>query len=451
MAPFVLTLLLASTAASPGWETHHDPITGIELLKPTGWTVEALGNDAIEVRPPPPLQGRTLLIPVAAPQVTPQALVEELARRSGSRIVQQQPVENGHAARVQVVEGPPGEIGRAALIEVVKSGDRAVAAILSAPEGELPSARPALSAIAQSARFSRPEPAQAAPEPTRPLLFEPFRESKERAFTGELPGEWAKDTAVEIIKGVSPYVRASIIGRAPDNLYAFVHYKLASFQVPIPGVTPQHPGFRYYEPGAQVLEKYLFPSVAERDPKSFGEWKLDRKGSLLPLFSHPSGVRFDGQEVEYSYRYKGELMRGRAFVVTYHLPMQPSPVWFLYGLYGWEAPHGREANARQAGLRLLQSFQFEDRFSAQADMFWNLARDAALKALTAEAPGRQISQTPRRPETGEAGPFAKAALELVTVRGADEQIVPVKVGIEAMFAAEGGDAPRLDFKPLEKL
>lgn len=447
MTPWLLGLMLA-TSVSPGWETHDDPALGVALLKPVGWSVEALANGAIEVSAPPPLQGRTLLVPMAAPNVSPQALVVALAELSGSRIVAQLPLQDGHAARVQAVD--ENAVGRAALIEVVKSGDRALAAIVSAPESELDVARPALAAIAEHARFSRPE-LVAPPEPLRPLLFEPFRESKERAFSGELPGDWEKDTAVEIVKGSAPYVRASIIGRAPDNLYAFVHYKLASFQVPIPELTPQHPGYRHYEPGALVLERFLFPSVAARDPQAIGEWRIERKGRLESLFSHPSGVRFDGQEVVYGYRYRGEAMRGRAYVVTYHLPQQPSPIWFLYGLYGWESPVGREANARAAGLRLLQSFQFEDRYAAQADMFWKLAHEAALKALTAEPPARQTVETPRRPDAELSNPFDRAARSLSSAMAADGQEAQVTVGIEAMVSARGEQMPRIDFKAIETL
>ncbi|HCF56750.1 MAG TPA: hypothetical protein DFS52_01975, partial [Myxococcales bacterium] len=62
----------------------------------------------------------------------------------------------------------------------------------------------------------------------RPLLFEPFREPKEQAFTGELPSGWSKDLSVAIVPGEAPYVRASAIGRSPDHLFSFVHYKLAS-------------------------------------------------------------------------------------------------------------------------------------------------------------------------------------------------------------------------------
>ncbi|MFN7133120.1 MAG: hypothetical protein ACK4N5_13660, partial [Myxococcales bacterium] len=290
-----------------------------------------------------------------------------------------------------------------------------------------------------------------AAEATRPLLFEPFREPKERAFTAELPGDWERETDVVIVKGSSPYVRATTIGRSPENQHAFVHYKLASFQVPVPDLTPKHPAFRFYESGAQVLERYLFPAVAQRDPQAFGEWAIERRGALQPLFSHPSGVRFDGQEVEYGYRYRGERMRGRAFVVTYLLPQAPSPVWFLYGLYGWEAPLGREANARAAGLRLLETFSFEDRYAPQADMFWTLARDAALRTLRAEPAPREIAQTPRRLTEAENDAFARAALTLVTARGEDGQVRPVKVGIEPLFALDAPSVPRLDMKALEAL
>ncbi|MFN7133209.1 MAG: hypothetical protein ACK4N5_14110, partial [Myxococcales bacterium] len=135
MKLLALTMLLA-TSATPGWETYSDPALGVELLRPVGWTVEALPNDALEVRPPAPLQGRVLLVPVAAPGVSPRAVVEELARRAGAELQQTRELPNAFGAKAQLGTASPGDVGRVALIVAAQSGHRVLAAIVSAPPGE---------------------------------------------------------------------------------------------------------------------------------------------------------------------------------------------------------------------------------------------------------------------------------------------------------------------------
>lgn len=444
-----LPLMLALAAAS-SWETLADPALGIELLRPSGWSVETLPDGALSVRAPPPLGGSVTVIPVNAQGVTARQLVLDLAVRLSSSAVKEQAVSFGHAALAKFADGTPAAPWMALIVAAQKEG-RAVVTVLAAPEGEFAAARPALTAIAQSVRLSTPRPpvVEVNTVAQKPLFFEPFREPKGQAFSGELPGDWEKELTSAIVPGPSPYVKATAIGRSGDNLFAFAHYKMASFQVPLAGVTPAHPGFRYYEAGAYVLERYLFPGVVKKAPQQFGEWKLQRRGGVQVLFYHPSNVRFDGEEVSYSYRFKGELMSGRAYVVTYHLPSEPSPVWYLYGLYGYEAPEGREATAKQAALHLLRTFTFEGRYAPQADMFWKLAKEAALKALAAEPTRATAVATPRKAPGTAMSKVEQAAEKWTEVKDpAAGTASPLKVGVAE--AASGG-APTAVFKELEGL
>ena len=445
----VLAAQLTPAASAPGWDTFSDPGLGIELTRPTGWAVEALPNDTVVVRATPPLGGMVTLIPVQA-AVPPRALLLDFAARLNAAILKEQATSNGYAALIRYSDGNPAG-GRTALLQVAATPTRAILLALSAPDAEFAPARPALTSIAASLKLT-PQPPPAAPSDVatvaqKPLLFEPFREPKDQAFSGELPGDWQKELEVAIVPGPAPYVRASAVGKSGDNLFAFVHYKLASFQVPVPNLTPAHPGFRYYEAGAWALERYLFPSVVKRSPEEFGDWKIRRKGGVQVLFYHPSNVRFDGEEVEYSYRYKGELLNGRVYVVTYHLPSDPSPVWFIYGLFGYEAPEGREANARQAALQLLKSFTFEGRYAPQADMFWKLASQAGLRALTADAPKLKGDATVRR------GPLTRleqAAAALAELKDAAGMPAPVKISLSDFLTGPGA-APALTLRETEAL
>jgi hypothetical protein len=378
----VLALLAAaSLGAAPAWETLSEPALGVEVLKPTAWTAEALAQDGLLVKAPAPLQGSVAFFPVSAPGGEPRGLVTALSGRLGATVTKESPLPDGYAAQVQYADAATPGVPRTAVIAAVLSSGRGVLVVLSAPSSEWDAARPALGAIAASFRQRSPLPAASAvPAEVANQRFEPFRELKEEAFVGELPGDWKKDLSVAIVEGTQPYVRASVVGRSPDNLYAFVHYKIASFQAPEREAKPTAKE-RPYLPGVEVLEKYLFPAVARRGGDTFAEWKITRRGGAKPLFTHPSGVRFDGEEVEYTYRYKGEQYAGQAFVTTYLLPGPVTTTWFLYGLHGFEAPVGREAAARSASVRLLRSFRFEGRYAPQGDLFWTLARDAALRFL----------------------------------------------------------------------
>ncbi|MGI5862449.1 MAG: hypothetical protein ACOX6T_10395 [Myxococcales bacterium] len=443
-----LAIALLAALNLNGWEPVADQALGAKVLRPTGWTVEALANDAIVVRAPPPLGGSTTLIPVSGKALDGKRLVDSVVRGLGGTQARDLKMSTGHAALVQYSDPGSPDVWRTALVVAAVEGERGLVAVLAGPSGEFEAARPALAAIVQHFEVSAPRPALSTAVNTvaqRPLVFEPFREPKEQAFTGELPGAWDKDLSVAIVPGEAPYVRASAIGRSPDHLFCFVHYKLASFQEPVEGLTPDAAGFRKYEPGALALERYLFPAVVKKAPADFGAWKITRRGGLKSLFSHESGVRFDGEEVEYEYRFKGELIKGRAYVTTYLLPSKPSPVWFLYGLHGWEAPEGREPEAKQAALRLLGSFKFEGRYAPQADTLWTLARDAALAALSAEEkkaePAAEASPIPRK--------RADAALDAVERVASGFAVEEATVGIAGVAA--GGRAPLPAFGELEKL
>ena len=175
-----------------------------------------------------------------------------------------------------------------------------------------------------------------------------------------------------------------------------------------------------------------------RAAKDFAEWKITRKGGVQPLFSHPSGVRFDGEQVEYTYRFRGEAFVGRAFVTTYLLPGTPASTWFLYGLSGYEGPAGREETARAVAQRLLASFTFEGRYAPQADLFWTLSRDAALKALAPGAAPQGPAATgtvARRTGSAPTNALEAAALSFTDVR--DEAGKPVAVQVGTIAALQG--------------
>ena len=134
--------------------------------------------------------------------------------------------------------------------------------------------------------------------------------------------------------------------------------------------------------------------------------------------------------MEYAYRFHGEPIVGHAFVTTYQLPGKQAGGWFLYGLFGYEASAGREAPARAAALRLLSSFNFEGRYAPQADLFFTLARDAALKALTGEKSADQASAISRRAVATPSNALEAAALGLVEVRDpSSPQPIPVQCGV----------------------
>jgi hypothetical protein len=428
--------LAAQAAAAPGWETLSDPLLGAEVMRPAGWTVEALANDALVIRAPPPLQGSVLILPVSAPGASAKAVVATLVAQLGGTVRKDAPGKGVHAALVQFIDPVSPGVPRTALVAAALPEGRGLAAVLCAPSSEWDAARPALAAIAASAKLSAPRGSPASVAALALQRYEPFRESKEQAFSGELPAGWKKDLSVSIVTGQNPYVRAAAIGRSADNLYAFLHYKLASFQLPVAELGSAGAGFRPYQPGGEVLERFLFPAVAQRAPQDFSEWKITRRGGVQALFDHGTGVRFDGEEVEYRYRFKGEAFAGQAYVVTYFLPGTPTATWFLYGLFGFEAPFGREEPARAAALRLLRSFSFEGRYAAQSDLFWTLARDGALKALSVEpVAGGTVA---RRPGREPANAIEGAALSLVEIKEpASAKPIPVATGISNVAGASG--------------
>jgi hypothetical protein len=435
MHALVATLLALSLSAG-GWETLSDPALGVEVLRPAGWPVEALANDALAVKAPAPLQGVVVLLPVSAPGAGARALVAGFAARLGGVIQKEAPLEGGHAALVQFVDaGAPG-VPRTALVAAIAKEGRGVIAVLSSPAAEWEAARPALVAIAQGLRLRPPQaPAATAQAEASTQRYELFHELKEQAFSGELPADWKKELAVTIMPGASPYVRASAVGRSTDSLYAYLHYKLASFQEPLEELASSGAGSRPYQPGGEVLEKYLFPAVASRSPQDFAGWRITRRGGLQSLFSHPSGVRFDGEAVEYTYRFRGEVIVGHAYVTTYELPGKPAGSWFLYGLYGYEAPATREAPARAAAQRLISSFTFEGRYAPQADLIWALSRDSALKALSPEKIAGPESIIPHRATA--TGALEAVALGMTDV--ADPSVakpIPLQAGVAAALGSE---------------
>lgn len=439
MLPAVAMLAAAALAADGGWSVLADPQAGVQVLRPGTWSVEALGNDAVVVKAPPPLQGSVMVVPVAAPGATSRQLVAGFVARLGGTLLKEM-AATGYAALVQYQDAASPGVARTALLAANLNGDgRGLLGIASAPSVEWAQARPALTAILGSFKLEAPIPV--AGQPAANLRFEPFRELKEQAFNGELPDDWKKETSIAIVAGSSPYVRASAVARSTDKLYSFLHYKLASFQVPMEELASSGPGLRDYEPGAEVLEKYLFPAVARRAGSEFAEWKITKKGGVQPLFAHPSGVRFDGEYVEYAYRYKGEAFVGRAYATTYLLPGQPASTWFLYALYGFEGPAGREETARTVTARLLSSFTFEGRYAPQADLFWTLSRDAALRALSAgpaaQAPlanGTVVKRTSPAPTSA----LEAVALALGEVKDDAGKSVAVQVGAAGALQASPG-------------
>ncbi|MGC4117496.1 MAG: hypothetical protein QM765_23650 [Myxococcales bacterium] len=432
-AAAVAMLAAVALGAEGGWAVLADPQAGVQVLRPTSWTVEALGNDAVVIRAAPPLQGTVMVVPVSAPGVTARQLVAAFVARLGGTVSKEMAAA-GYSALVQYQDAASPGVGRTALLAASLSAEgRGLLGVASAPSSEWDQARPALTAILGSFKLEAPVPAAGA-LPAAALRFEPFREAKEQAFSGELPEDWKKETSIAIVSGASPYVRATALARSSDKLYAFLHYKLASFQVPMEDLASTGPGIQEYRPGAEVLEKYLFPAVAKRAAKDFAEWKITKKGGPQLLFTHPSGVRFEGESVEYTYRYKGEAFAGRAFVTTYLLPGQPSSTWFLYALYGFEGPAGREETARTVATRLLSSFTFEGRYAPQADLFWTLSRDAALRSLApsvAAAAPVATGTVARRANLAPTSALEAAALALTEARDEAGKSVVVQTGAAA--------------------
>ncbi|HEY3444771.1 MAG TPA: hypothetical protein VGK67_00345 [Myxococcales bacterium] len=430
----VAMLAAAALGADNGWAVLADPQAGVQVLRPSSWSVEALGNDAVVIKAVPPLQGSVMVVPVSAPGASSRLLVASFVGRLGGTVAKEM-AASGYSALVQYQDaGSPG-VPQTALVAANLNGEgRGLLGIASAPATEWVQARPALTAILGSFKLEAPIPSTAQ-TPAANLRFEPFRELKEQAFGGELPDDWKKETSIAIVPGANPYVRASAVARSADKLYAFLHYKLASFQVPMEEIASTGAGFRDYQPGAEVLEKYLFPAVAKRAGADFAEWKITKKGGVQPLFSHPSGVRFDGEQVEYTYRYKGEAFLGRAFVTTYHLPGTPASTWFLYALAGYEGPAGREETARTVATRLLSSFAFEGRYAPQADLFWTLSRDAALRSLSAGASPTQApvatGTVTKRTTPAPTSALEAAALALTEVKDEVGKNLPVQIGAAA--------------------
>jgi hypothetical protein len=455
MPSFALSLVAAAVLAASGWEPLADPALGVEVLRPAGWQVEALANDALVVRAPPPLGGQTTVIALRGAGITGRALVAEAARLLGAEPGGELETSTGHAALVRYVDPAAPQAKRTALIVAAVAGDRALLAIMSAPEGEFAAARPALLAIARHLKLREPKPpALESPAAPGTLAFEAFQEPTERAFVGELPKDWKKELSVAIVQGEQPYVRASVVGRSPERRFAFAHYKLAAFQEPAADAAAAA-GSRPYEAGALALENYLFPKVVEKSPGEFAGWSITRRGGVKPLFTHESGVRLDGEQVEYEYRFRGQLLRGGAFVVTYRLPTKPAATWFLYGLFGWEAPAGQESAASQAALRLLRTFSFEGRYAPQADLFWTFARDGAIEAISALAPKPAVPAAP--PVIARKSPEAPLdAVERVALglTGLPAQAALPAVRLESGVArvTEGGQPPpAIDTAALEQL
>ena len=72
----LLALALAAQLSAPGWETVADPALGLEVLRPAGWSVELLANEAVAIKDAPD---------------SPQALANEVMRRRAAWLLEQAP------------------------------------------------------------------------------------------------------------------------------------------------------------------------------------------------------------------------------------------------------------------------------------------------------------------------------------------------------------------------
>jgi len=436
MLSLAVALLLGSGLAStPGWETLSDPALGVELLRPTGWSAEALRNGAVQVRPPAPLQGRVLVLPVPAAGAPPEGLVDSFARSLEGTVVSKKAEPGRNTALVRYAEPGSPEKRLTALVAAVVDPGGAALYVLAAPDAEIGPARPALAAIAQSVRTSTPEVAAPPAAPADPpLAFERQTEPSQSAFSLEVPTGWRPELSAAVVNGEAAYVKAGAVLRSPERHSAFVHYKLATFPLPKEGASAA--GAHPYAAGSAALERCLFPLLLKA-PELFSEPRLTARSGLRSLYSHPSGFALDGEAVEYTYRYKGEPLRGGGYVVTWRLPAQSASSWFLYGFFGWEAPAGGENTAKAAAVRLLESFTFEGRYAPQADSFWKLAREAALEALKAAPSAPPASATPspiaRLSNDAASSRLERAALSLLP-SGAPGLPLPPRAKIAPAFA-----------------
>ncbi len=429
LAP-VLALLLA---AAPGPERVEDPSAGYAASVPRGWTAELVSQSVLS------LKGtggqRALLLAMRAGDWPANDLATALARKLEGVIVQESPIANGHGLLLDL----GGREAQRGLLLVAVSGERGLVALLTAPAKSFARQRAELIEVARSLAVLASEEKGAPTAAIRPLVFVPFHEPSEGAFSAELPEGWERELSCGVVQEPQPYAKAAAVLRSPDHAFAFAHYKLASFREPA-SAAERSPEIRSYIPGGEVLEKVFFRAQA-RSEKQLGEWSILWRGGAQELFAHPSGVRFDGEEIEYAYRLKGERLLGRAYAITYRTPEEKAAPWLLYGLFGWEAPAAQLESARRAGLELLETWRFEKRFAPQSDLFWALARESALGALAVERRHAGLGFA-KREQAQDALEAALLGLEEASAAGHAE---PPKLGPAQLLAAPAGAGEALGF------
>ncbi len=224
--------------------------------------------------------------------------------------------------------------------------------------------------------------------PPAALTFKEYRDPKEGAFVAQVPAGWKATggttrpylnfTTFEV-QATSPDGQIVILLRkndatrvVPTPELAKVGFKEGDF-LPITG-SGKVP-IRKYTPGAEFAKVWVLP---QRSHEGFKELHVKSWPDVAKALVRLEGFEdVDVGEIRYAFERGGKAYRGGAFVVTrqFGAPGAAPSLWHCDTLALYEAPEGREQEARAALVRLLASWRI--------DLQWQAGMSAALKRSVA--------------------------------------------------------------------
>lgn len=237
---------------------------------------------------------------------------------------------------------------------------------VSNPRSEAPSKIPVKAAVATVVSH------------TPPVVFVPFTDPKERAFTVEVPKGWPARGGLFRFAAVDP--RPALELTSPDG---GIRITSGDAEIPtfmLPGQTLALSGFpegswyspgygvrmmvRRYLPGAQFAEQYVsdraLPAIGCRQGRIVDRRdRTDLSRALNELYQSqsPAGgvVRLDMGEVRFDCLRNGKPWRGYYLAGTLFIGAQLGGIWHVDHLIGYAAPQAQAALAEAVALHVIRS------------------------------------------------------------------------------------------------
>jgi len=202
------------------------------------------------------------------------------------------------------------------------------------------------------------------------MKFTNFKDPMENAFIAQVPAGWKAQGGTTRpylmfttfdIGAISPDGQILIYLRKNDATKVIPTPELDSIGLKEGGVCPitgsGNVPIRRYAPGAEFLKVWVLPARKLQGLKELHvkDWPNLAK-ALVQL---PGFEQIDVGEIHYAFQRDGKPFRGGAFAVTrlFAAPGAAPSLWHCDTLAFYEAPEGKEQEARQALVRLMATWR----------------------------------------------------------------------------------------------